>query len=130
MTEEAKLVPVVHEKAIEKIAVPLIHLSSRFQCGWPCGQRLIMLCDGRLVCGCADPYGNACSEMRERPPLKRSDSPVVTTLRQDLNQGGSSFCGDCPLKLRWRKMSPIVRPLEAGRSPPRMFIEYRGVTFS
>ena len=31
-------------------------LSTRFQCSWP-WDMLVMLCDGRLVCGCADPYG-------------------------------------------------------------------------
>ena len=31
-------------------------LATRFQCTWP-WSTLVMLCDGRLVCGCADPYG-------------------------------------------------------------------------
>ena len=32
-------------------------LATRFQCTWP-WSTLVMLCDGRLVCGCADPYGH------------------------------------------------------------------------
>jgi hypothetical protein len=36
--------------------VSLNFLATRFQCTWP-WDMLVMLCDGRLVCGCADPYG-------------------------------------------------------------------------
>ena len=34
----------------------LNYLATRFQCTWP-WDILVMLCDGRMVCGCADPYG-------------------------------------------------------------------------
>ena len=34
----------------------LNYLATRFQCTWP-WSTLVMLCDGRVVCGCADPYG-------------------------------------------------------------------------
>ena len=45
-------------------------------------------------------------------------------LRQDLNGGGSKFCGDCPLKLPLKKdEAPPVRPLDAGPLPSRMYIE-------
>jgi len=33
----------------------LNYLSTHFQCTWP-WTTLVMLCDGRVVCGCADPY--------------------------------------------------------------------------
>ena len=46
----------VHEEADEEIAVSLNFLATRFQCSWP-WSTLVMLCDGRIVCGCADPYG-------------------------------------------------------------------------
>jgi Iron-sulfur cluster-binding domain len=86
---------------------------------------LVMLCDGRLVCGCADPYGKrVLGDARKASVEEVWAGPVVTALRQDLNQGGSSFCGDCPLKRPLAKdVSPVVRPLEAGRLPSRMFIE-------
>ena len=49
---------------------------------------------------------------------------TITRLRDDLNGGGSKFCGDCPLKLPLKKdESPPVRPLDAGPLPGRMFIE-------
>ena len=34
----------------------LNYLATKFQCTWP-WSTLVMLCDGRIVCGCADPYG-------------------------------------------------------------------------
>ncbi|MBW8865923.1 MAG: radical SAM protein [Acidobacteria bacterium] len=50
--------------------------------------------------------------------------PTLTTLRGELNGGGSSFCGDCPLKLPLKKdEQPEVRSLDAGPQPSRMYIE-------
>ena len=102
----------------------LIYLSTRFQCTWP-WDMLVMLCDGRLVCGCADPYGKrVLGDARTASVEDVWKGPVITKLRQDLNHGGSSFCTDCPLKLPLAKdASPVVRSLDAGRLPSRMFIE-------
>ena len=30
--------------------------ATRFRCSWP-WETAVLLCDGRVVCGCADPYG-------------------------------------------------------------------------
>ncbi len=50
--------------------------------------------------------------------------PTVTTLRGDLNRGGSTFCGDCPLKLPLKKDDlPAERSVDAGALPSRMYIE-------
>jgi MoaA/NifB/PqqE/SkfB family radical SAM enzyme len=49
---------------------------------------------------------------------------VVSRLREDLNAGGSTFCGDCPLKLPLKKdEAPPVRPIDAGPQPSRMYVE-------
>ena len=49
---------------------------------------------------------------------------TITTLRTDLNAGGSKFCGDCPLKLPLEKASaPAVRSIDAGALPSRLYIE-------
>jgi hypothetical protein len=41
-----------------------------------------------------------------------------------LNSSGSKFCGDCPLKVPLKKdQAPVVRPLDAGPVPRRMYIE-------
>jgi hypothetical protein len=104
--------------------VSLNFLSTRFQCTWP-WDILVMLCDGRFVCGCADPYGHrVLGDARTAAVRDVWTGPVIAGLRQDLNAGGSKFCGDCPLKLPLKKEQvPTVRPTEAGPVPRRMYIE-------
>ena len=99
-------------------------LATRFRCSWP-WDTLVMLCDGRLVCGCADPYAKrVLGDARKTSMTEVWNGPVITDLRRDLNAGGSAFCGDCPLKLPLEDgEEPPVRPIDAGRLPSRMFIE-------
>jgi len=84
-----------------------------------------MLCDGRLVCGCADPYGKrVLGDARASSIHDVWSGPIVSALRADLNGGGSKFCGDCPLKLPLKKGEPaVVRSVDAGAQPSRMYIE-------
>ncbi len=102
----------------------MIYLSSRFQCTWP-WDMLVMLCDGRLVCGCADPYGKrVLGDARTTSVEDVWRGRAITALREELNGAGSAFCGDCPLKRPLAHgVPPVVRPLGAGRLPSRMFIE-------
>src|SRR5947207_780491 len=89
-------------------------LATRFQCSWP-WSTLVLLCDGRLVCGCADPYGRrVLGDARAASLHDVWTGPVITTLREELNTGGSRFCGDCPLKLPLRTGAP-ARPLRDRR---------------
>ena len=44
------------KKANPERSVSLNYLATRFTCCWP-WSTMVLLCDGRLVCGCADPYG-------------------------------------------------------------------------
>ena len=99
-------------------------LATRFQCSWP-WEMLVMLCDGRIVCGCADPYAKrVLGDARTASVHDIWAGSTITTLRSELNQGGSSFCGDCALKrpLGEGQTAP-VRSLDAGPLPWRMFIE-------
>ena len=100
----------LHEEADQEVVVSLNFLATRFQCTWP-WSTLVMLCDGRLVCGCADPYGHARARRRARRVRSRrlDRRRPSSALRADLNAGGSTFCGDCPLKL----------PLAEGRGARR-----------
>ena len=84
-----------------------------------------MLCDGRLVCGCADPYGRrVLGDARTSSIHEVWNGGAVTRLREELNQGGSRFCGDCPLKLPLKKSeAPPIRPVDAGLQPSRLYIE-------
>ena len=84
-----------------------------------------MLCDGRLVCGCADPYGKrVLGDARASALREVWGGPTIAALRSDLNRGGSAFCGDCPLKLPLKKgEAPVERPLDAGTLPSRLYVE-------
>jgi len=99
-------------------------LATRFECSWP-WSTLVMLCDGRIVCGCADPYGHrVLGDARAASVHDVWTGSLITQLRQDLNAGGSKFCGDCPLKLPLKKdQAAPVRSLDAGAFPSRMYIE-------
>jgi hypothetical protein len=86
---------------------------------------MVLLCDGRLVCGCADPYGR-----RVLGDTRRESVTAVWTgsrahsLRADINAGGSKFCGDCPLKLPLKKdEAPPQRDLTVPPLPNRLYIE-------
>src|SRR6478672_10973185 len=99
-------------------------LATRFRCSWP-WDILVMLCDGRFVCGCADPYGRrVLGDARAGTVRDTWTGPTITTLRNELNGGGSKFYGDCALKLPLKKdHTPTVRPVDAGPFPNRMYIE-------
>jgi MoaA/NifB/PqqE/SkfB family radical SAM enzyme len=104
--------------------VSLNFLATRFQCTWP-WSTLVMLCDGRLVCGCADPYGRrVLGDARAASLHEVWTGPPVRALRSDLNRGGAAFCGDCPLKLPLGKdTAPVERAVDAGPLPSRLYIE-------
>jgi hypothetical protein len=87
-------------------------LASRFQCTWP-WNIAVLLCDGRVVCGCADPYGRrVLGDTRQSTLVDIWRGPTIARLREDLNAGGSTFCGDCALKLPVkREEAPVVRSL-------------------
>ena len=84
-----------------------------------------MLCDGRMVCGCADPYGHrVLGDARASSVADIWNGATVAGLRGELNAGGSRFCGDCPLKLPLKgDESPSLRPVVAGGLPSRLYIE-------
>jgi MoaA/NifB/PqqE/SkfB family radical SAM enzyme len=102
----------------------LHHLATRFTCSWP-WSTLVMLCDGRIVCGCADPYGRrVLGDTRTSSLHDIWTGPAATALREDLNRGGSRFCGDCPLKLPLAKdQAAPVRDLSVPPQPSRLYVE-------
>jgi len=86
---------------------------------------MVLLCDGRMVCGCADPYGKrVLGDMRTASVSAIWTGGTASSLRRDIVGGGSRFCGDCPLKLPLKKEEPPpARPLDAGPLPSRLYIE-------
>ena len=100
------------------------YLASRFTCSWPFSTA-VLLCDGRLVCGCADPYAKrVLGDVKSATVNSVWTGPTVSQLRQDLNGGGSTFCGDCPLKLPLEEHEPAPqRSLTVAPLPSRMYVE-------
>jgi hypothetical protein len=86
---------------------------------------MILLCDGRMVCGCADPYGKRpLGDTRTHTVTQIWTGETAAKLRQDIVNGGSKFCGDCPLKLPLKKDEPPPqRSLDVGPLPSRLYIE-------
>ena len=84
-----------------------------------------MLCDGRLTCGCADPYGRRIlGDARTTSVSGVWTGETTSSLRRDIVAGGSKFCGDCPLKLPLRKdEAPPARDLNVGQLPSRLYVE-------
>jgi MoaA/NifB/PqqE/SkfB family radical SAM enzyme len=102
----------------------LNYLATRFRCSWP-WTTAVLLCDGRIVCGCADPYARrVLGDTRTSSLQNVWTGPTISTLRADLNRGGSRFCGDCALKLPLGKdEAPPVQPIDGGVLPSRLYIE-------
>ena len=102
----------------------LNYLATRFTCSWP-WSTAVLLCDGRVVCGCADPYAKrVLGDTRTSSLTAIWTGAVASGLRVDLNQGGSAFCGDCPLKLPLAATDvPPVRDLAVAAQPNRLYIE-------
>ena len=86
---------------------------------------MVMLCDGRMVCGCSDPYARrVLGDARTESVSAIWTGERASSLRRDLNGGGSRFCGDCALKLPLgRDQSPPQRPLDVAPLPSRLYIE-------
>lgn len=96
---------------------------TRFTCDW-IFKILVVLCDGKVVCGCADPLG-------ERPlgHLKQNSldeiwqGQKVRQIREELNSGFASFCLPCGIKKALGEDEPVPqRPLRADILP-RIFFE-------
>ena len=102
----------------------LNYLATRFTCSWP-WSTAVLLCDGRVVCGCADPYGKrVLGDARTASVHDIWTGATASSLRHDLNAGGSAFCGDCPLKLPLAEGEPPPpRPRTAGSLPTRLYVE-------
>jgi hypothetical protein len=86
---------------------------------------MVMLCDGRMVCGCSDPYAKrVLGDARTDAVSAIWTGERASALRRDINAGGSSFCGDCALKLPLAPdQPPPQRGLDVGALPSRLYIE-------
>jgi len=95
----------------------------RFTCSW-IFDLLVVLSDGKVVCGCADPYGERpLGHLKDHSILDIWHSDRVKDIRTGLNAGYASFCEPCGLKKWLNKEEPIPqRPVEL-EILPRIFLE-------
>lgn len=102
----------------------LNHLATRYTCSWP-WQIAVLLCDGRIVCGCADPYAKrVLGDTRTSTLAEVWRGETASRLRREINTGGSDFCGDCALKLPLDETTPVPqRPLDVAPLPGRLYVE-------
>lgn len=85
---------------------------------------MALLCDGRLVCGCADPYGKrVLGDARTTSVAGVWRGETAVALRRDLNAGGSKFCGDCPLKLPLKQDAAPPQRGDSAPLPSRLYVE-------
>ncbi len=98
--------------------------ATRYRCSWP-WETAVLLCDGRIVCGCADPYAKrVLGDTRTETLAEVWRGETARRLRSDLNHGGSTFCGDCPLKLPLdADTPPPQRTLDVSPLPGRLYVE-------
>ena len=81
----------------------------RFTCDW-IFNILVVLCDGKVVCGCADPRGErSLGHLSEAGLSDIWCSEKVRRIRRELNSGFSGFCLPCGLK----------KPLGDGEAAPQ-----------
>jgi len=95
----------------------------RFTCDWIFKQ-LVVLCDGKVVCGCADPLGERpLGHLQQNSLSEIWQSRKVLRIREELNSGFSGFCLPCGIKqtLADNEAAP-QRPLRADILP-RIFFE-------
>ena len=95
----------------------------RFTCDWIWNQ-LVVLSDGKVVCGCADPYGERpLGDLRAETLHDIWNSERVQRIRRELNDGHSPFCEPCGLKWEVGDDYQIEqRPLTLEKIP-RIFLE-------
>ena len=95
----------------------------RFTCDW-IFKLLVVLCDGKVVCGCADPRGERpLGSLQENRITEIWQSPKVLRIREELNSGFSSFCLPCGIKRELGDNEAVPqRPLRAD-ALPRIFFE-------
>jgi len=95
----------------------------KFTCDW-IFNILVVLCDGKVVCGCADPYGERpLGHLQQSSLYEIWSSEKVKRIREGLNEGYSPFCLDCGLKKFLEEEEEIpVRSVQP-KILPRIFLE-------
>ncbi len=85
---------------------------------------MVVLCDGQVVCGCADPMAERpLGSLRQNSLMEIWQSQKVIRIREELNAGFSSFCLPCGIKRMLADDEAVPqRPLRPD-TLPRIFFE-------
>ncbi|MCU0285788.1 MAG: radical SAM protein, partial [Acidobacteria bacterium] len=103
--------------------MPECNRETRFTCDW-IFNILVVLCDGKIVCGCADPFGERpLGHLSENSIYETWNSEKVKQIRRELNNGHSCFCDNCGLKRFLKPGEPIPQYPEHIEIIPRIFFE-------
>ncbi|MCP5048262.1 MAG: radical SAM protein [bacterium] len=95
----------------------------KFTCDW-LDSILVVLSDGKVVCGCADPNGKRPLGHLEKNTLYEIwNSDKVKKIRRELNEGHSCFCHDCGLKRPLEDNEPVPQHPIHQDVLPRIFLE-------
>jgi len=95
----------------------------RFTCDW-IFKTLVVLCDGKVVCGCADPRGERpLGQLQQQGILDIWHGPKVRRIREELNSGFSGFCLNCGLKKPLRDGEMVPQQPVDPEILPRIFFE-------
>jgi hypothetical protein len=95
----------------------------KFTCDW-IFNILVVLSDGKVVCGCADPFGERpLGHLDEQNLYEIWSSDKVKEIRRGLNQGHSCFCHDCGLKRFLKEDEAVPQAPEHLEALPRIFLE-------
>ncbi len=95
----------------------------RFTCDW-IFNILVVLCDGKVVCGCADPYGlRPLGDANTQTLHEIWNAPETRAIRDDLNRGFSKFCEPCGLKCQLASDGGIPQRSPMIEHMSRLFIE-------
>jgi hypothetical protein len=92
-------------------------------CHWP-SRAMVLTSDGDVVCGCADPFKkNPLGSLRESSMLEIWNGAGFQAIRQGVNDGTLSACGECQLFEQRPVPEPPDSPLVPSHGPTRLFVE-------
>jgi len=95
----------------------------RFTCDW-IHNILVVLSDGKVVCGCADPNGERpLGHLKDNTLYEIWFSDKVKEIRRGLNQGYAEFCLPCGLKRKLTESEEPPQGHEHLEVLPRIFLE-------
>lgn len=107
----------------QQISKTTQELPFHYWCDWP-WSTLVVLCDGTVVCGCADPRAERpVGDLNRESLLDIWQGPRMEQIRSELQSGCLDFCLKCGLKqLNHGPITTRTFPATLS-SPSRLFVE-------